>query len=203
MNKIITWHPESVSSSERTLKLNHSPATIWMTGLSGSGKSTIAQLVSRELHDNNISEIVLDGDNIRHGLCSNLGFSANDRRENVRRIAEMAKVLNSAGVTVICPVISPYTSDRLMVKDIIGHDNYIEAYCECDLRVCEQRDTKGLYKLARLGRIKNFIGISSPYKPPTDPAITVNTSINNEQESASHVINYLRKTRQRQPIVSV
>jgi len=202
MNKNITWHMPSVFSSDRFKRMKQASCTVWMTGLSGSGKSTIAQLVSKNLHENNINEFVLDGDNIRHGLCSDLGFKASDRKENVRRIAETAKILNEAGITAICPVISPYTEDRLMVKSIIGENKYIEVFCNCDLKTCEQRDPKGLYKLARQGKIIDFTGISAPYQTPTAPSIIVDTSVLNKFESATHIISYLRERKQYLPTVS-
>ncbi len=191
MNNNITWHTPSVLACDRIERINHQPITIWMTGLSGSGKSTIAQRVSRLLHENNINEFVLDGDNVRHGLCSDLGFSPSDRQENVRRISETAKILNEAGVTVICPLISPYALSRQMAKDIIGSHRFIEIYCDCNLLTCEERDPKGLYKLAREGKIANFTGISAPYEPPLSPTLHLDTAALSEVESGLKIFQYL------------
>ncbi len=184
MNKNITWQKPCISGFDRLKKFGRQPTTIWLTGLSGSGKSTIAQKVSKLLHQRNINEFILDGDNIRHGLCSDLNFSTSDRKENVRRISETAKILNEAGVSVLCPVISPYADHRYMAKKIIGNNKFIEVYCDCDLKTCEKRDPKGLYKLARQGKIKDFTGISSPYDPPTSPNLHIDTAQLSADESA-------------------
>ncbi|MEY8214885.1 MAG: adenylyl-sulfate kinase, partial [Colwellia sp.] len=192
MNNNITWHEQEITIHDREKRLFYKPITMWMTGLSGAGKSTIAQIISKQLHIMHINAYVLDGDNIRHGLCSNLGFSSNDRKENVRRISEMAKILNDAGVMVVCPVISPFEADRLMAKEIISEDNFVEIFCNCDLETCENRDPKGLYKLARQELIKNFTGISSPYQEPENPNIIINTSIISAHNSAKKILNYIK-----------
>jgi len=192
MNNNITWHEQEVTILDREKRLFHRPITIWMTGLSGAVKSTIAQIISKQLHLMHINAYVLDGDNIRHGLCSNLGFSNDDRKENVRRISEMAKILNDAGVMAICPVISPFKADRLMAKEIISENNFVEIFCNCDLEICENRDPKGLYKLARKKLIKNFTGISSPYQEPDNPNLIINTSTVSANDSAKKILSYLK-----------
>ncbi len=195
MNKNITWNEHRVLDFDRLKKIKNPPITLWLTGLSGSGKSTIAQKFSELFYESNINEFVLDGDNIRHGLCSNLGFSPSDRQENVRRISETAKILNEAGVSVICPVISPYAKDRSMARNIIGDHKFIEVYCDCGLKTCEERDVKGLYKMARQGKISNFTGISAPYEIPVSPDIHVDTENLSVHESALIISKYLNKFR--------
>ncbi|MEY8238807.1 MAG: adenylyl-sulfate kinase [Cycloclasticus sp.] len=191
MIKNLTWHQPQVLGFDRIKDKEFRPVTLWLTGLSGAGKSTIAQRISRLLYQRNINEFVLDGDNMRHGLCTDLGFSPMDRQENVRRISETAKILNEAGVSAICPVISPYEKDRSMASHIIGKDRFIEIYCNCDIETCERRDVKGLYKMARLGKIQDFTGINAPYEEPASPEIHIDTSILSVTESANEIIRYL------------
>ena len=170
-------HNQSVTKIERERLLNQNSFTIWLTGLSASGKSTIANQLATTLHKKGHLTYVLDGDNVRLGLNKDLGFSAEDRSENIRRISEVAKLMNESGTIVITAFISPFISDRQLAKEIIGHDNFIEVFVDADLDTCESRDPKGLYKKAKSGEIKNFTGISSPYESPKNPDIKLDTSI--------------------------
>lgn len=153
----------------------HRGAIVWFTGLSGSGKSTLAHAVEETLHQQGCRTFVLDGDNVRHGLCSDLGFSSKDRVENIRRIGEMAKLFMEAGVIVLTAFISPYRADRERVRGMVEHGDFIEIYCNAPIEVCEARDVKGMYKKARAGQIAEFTGISSPYEAPQNPELSVDT----------------------------
>lgn len=172
----VTWQSSNVSIAARALLLRQQPATIWFTGLSGAGKSTVAFELERRLMTMGHLAFVLDGDNIRHGLSRDLGFSPQDRNENIRRIAEVAKLLNDAGLIVITAFISPYREDRAMASKIIGGERFIETYLSTDLDVCERRDPKGLYKKVREGKISEFTGISAPYEIPENPALALDTA---------------------------
>lgn len=165
----------SVTKEERAVLLQQQPLVIWFTGLSGAGKSTLAHGITRNLHDTGIHTFHLDGDNLRSGLNSNLGFSEQDRTENIRRAAEVASLMADAGLVVLSSFISPFQKDREMVREIIGSERLIEVFVDCPLEVCEQRDVKGLYKRARSGELKNFTGIDSPYEVPVNPDIHVRT----------------------------
>ena len=189
----IVWHQSSVDREARSRQRGHSSAILWFTGLSGSGKSTLANAVNVALHKNGYSTYVLDGDNIRHGLCKDLGFSDEDREENIRRIGEVANLFMNAGIITITAFVSPFISDRDKVRKIIGSKDFIEVYCAADIKVCENRDTKGLYKKARLGEIKEFTGISSPYEAPLNPEIIVDTGSLDLNDSVEKIINYLKK----------
>jgi len=169
------WHHATVTRARREAQNKHRGAIIWFTGLSGAGKSTLAHAVEEELHQRGCRTFVLDGDNVRHGLCGDLGFSAQDRVENIRRIGEMAKLFMEAGVIVLTAFISPYRADRERVRGMVGHGDFIEIYCNAPIGTCESRDVKGLYKKARAGQIAEFTGISSPYEAPENPELTVNT----------------------------
>ncbi len=175
-NRNITWLDMTVTREQRELLNGHRGAVLWFTGLSGSGKSTLSNAVEQRLHESGYSTFLLDGDNIRHGLCKDLGFSHEDRTENIRRIGEVAKLFVEAGVVVLAAFISPYRSDREIVRSIMPPGDFSEVYCQCPLEVCEQRDVKGLYKKARVGEISNFTGISSPYEVPLSPELVVNTA---------------------------
>ena len=164
-----------VSRVQREEALNQRTALIWFTGLSGSGKSTLAVQLEAQLHALGFKTYLLDGDNIRAGLNKDLGFTDEDRVENIRRIGEIAKLMLDAGVVVLSAFISPFKSDRAQVKEIIGSENYIEVFVDAPLEICEQRDVKGLYKKARAGEVKNFTGIDSPYESPDSPDITIPT----------------------------
>jgi adenylylsulfate kinase len=173
----IVMHASHVSSAERAALLGQQPRTLWLTGLSASGKSTLAFALEKALTDAGRACYVLDGDNVRHGLNSNLGFSAEDRTENIRRIAEVAKLMNEAGLIVITAFISPMLADRSMAKAIIGEHQFSEIYVSTPLAACEARDPKGLYVKARAGELANFTGISAAYQPPIAPDLSIDTSI--------------------------
>ena len=190
----ITWHDATVTVEDREKLLNQKGCVIWFTGLSGSGKSTLANAVEHVLHQQRHHTYVLDGDNVRHGLNKNLGFSPEDREENIRRIGEVAKLFADAGTIVMTAFISPYRADRDQARELIAEGRFVEVFVDCPLEVCEERDTKGLYKKARAGEIKEFTGISAPYEPPFDPEVTVNTAELSIEESAHAVVASLVKT---------
>lgn len=189
----VVYHHATVIRSRRETLNGHRSANLWFTGLSGSGKSTLAHAVEERLHLMGCRTYVFDGDNVRHGLCSDLGFSLEDRRENMRRIGEMISLFLDSGVISLTAFISPMKNDRDMVKNIIGHENFIEIFCDCPLEVCEQRDVKGLYKKARAGEIKNYTGISSPYEPPVNPDIVIKSAETSIRDCVNMVINELRE----------
>jgi len=191
-NKNIKWHNSSISRQNLESLRGHKGMVIWFTGLSGSGKSTLANALNEALHAKRISTYLLDGDNIRHGLCKDLGFSDKDREENIRRIGEVANLFMNAGIVTITAFVSPFRSDREKVRDIICKD-FVEIYCAANLDICEKRDTKGLYKKARMGEIKNFTGISSPYEIPNDPEIIVETGLLDLHASVKQIMKYLRE----------
>jgi len=191
-NKNIKWHNSAISRQNLESLRGHKGMVIWFTGLSGSGKSTLANALNEELHGKRISTYLLDGDNIRHGLCKDLGFSDKDREENIRRIGEVANLFMNAGIVTITAFVSPFRSDREKVRNIIGKD-FIEIFCAANLDICEKRDTKGLYKKARMGEIKNFTGISSPYEIPNDPEIIVETGLLDLHASVKQIMKYLRE----------
>ncbi|MGZ4955866.1 MAG: adenylyl-sulfate kinase [Methylobacter sp.] len=186
------WHRATVTRQRREQKNAHKSVVLWFTGLSGSGKSTLAHAVEEQLHRSGLNTFVLDGDNIRHGLCSDLGFSDQDRKENIRRISETAKLLLEAGLITLTAFISPFKVERVTARSLMPHGDFIEIYCFCPLTVCEQRDVKGLYKKARLGEIKDFTGISSPYEEPENPDLKIDTSQLTLEESAQLIISLLR-----------
>lgn len=187
----ITWHDAKVTKERRQQMNGHSSAVLWFTGLSGAGKSTLSVEVEKRLSERGIHTYVLDGDNIRHGLNKNLGFTAEDRRENIRRIGEVAKLFVDAGVVVLTAFISPYQEDRNAVRNMLDEDEFIEVYVNCSVEECERRDPKGLYQKARSGEIANFTGISAPYEAPEDPELTVETDQQSLEESAEQVIRFL------------
>lgn len=184
----ITWHRGKVSREERVRKLRQDAATIWLTGLSGSGKSTLAFEMERRLLDLGHVAYVLDGDNVRHGLSRDLGFSPNHRAENIRRIAEVAKLFNEAGIILITAFISPYREDRDMARQIVGASRFVETYLATDIAVCEARDPKGLYRKARAGELPGFTGISAPYEPPFKPEIRLDTGALSVEESLERLV---------------
>lgn len=174
-------------------KINqHRSFLIWFTGLSGSGKSSIANLLEKRLYKKQIHTYSLDGDNLREGLNKELTFSKNDRNENLRRTAEVAKLFVDAGIVVIAAFISPYIKTREEIKEIVGLENYIEVFVNTPLEICEQRDVKGLYKKARTGEIKNFTGISSPYEKPVNPSIEINTTKETPEEAVDKIISFIQ-----------
>ncbi len=188
----ITWHHAEITREDRENLNGHRSVVLWFTGLSGSGKSTIAHAVEKALYEKRCRTFVLDGDNIRHGLNKNLGFSPEDRAENIRRIGEVAKLFMQAGVIAMTAFISPYREDRDRVRAICD-GRFIEIYVKCDLAVCEARDTKGLYKKARAGEVKEFTGISAPYEEPLNAELIVDTAKETVEESAERVIALLRQ----------
>ncbi|HTD04221.1 adenylyl-sulfate kinase [Undibacterium sp.] len=189
----ICWHPGLVSADVRQSLLRQRPVTVWLTGLSGAGKSTIAGALEKDLLGQGQCCYVLDGDNLRHHLNRDLGFSVADRRENIRRAAEVAYLMNEAGLIVIAALISPFSDDRKMACDIIGKDRFIEVFVSTSTEVCEARDPKGLYQKARNGEIPEFTGISSPYESPQAPAMELNTEIMSVNAASSTLYEYLAK----------
>jgi adenylylsulfate kinase len=183
----VVWHNVTVTR-ERREKLNgHHSAVVWFTGLSGSGKSTVAHTVEEMLHQHGCRTYTFDGDNVRHGLCADLGFSEHDRHENIRRIGEMVKLFLDAGIIALTAFISPMRGDRERVRQLVGPEHFIEVYCACPVEVCEHRDVKGLYRKARLGEIKNFTGISAPYEAPENPDLELRTDQMSLEECAEKV----------------
>jgi len=180
-----------LKQEDREKQAGHKSVILWFTGLSGAGKSTLAHAVEKELFDKGCRTYVFDGDNVRHGLCADLGFSADDRQENIRRIGEMSKLFLEAGVIALTAFISPYQSDRNRVRNLVKQGEFIEIYCEADLSVCEQRDVKGLYAKARRGEIIDFTGISSPYESPLQPELVLNTGREPLQYCVDKVLAYL------------
>lgn len=189
----ITWHGGSVSRPDREKVLGQRGATIWLTGLSGSGKSTVAVAAEAELVRRGRLAYVLDGDNVRHGLNKNLGFSPEDRTENIRRIGEVAKLFTDTGVIVFTAFISPYRADRDQVRELFEAGDFVEVYMDADVATCEERDPKGLYKKARAGEIPEFTGISAPYEEPEKPELVVSTKGRSVEESVALLVDYLEE----------
>ncbi|UUE95598.1 adenylyl-sulfate kinase [Comamonas thiooxydans] len=188
----VVWHQATVTRSRREKLNSHKSVLLWFTGLSGSGKSTLAHAVEERLHVAKRHTFVLDGDNVRHGLCGDLGFSDHDRIENIRRIGETAKLFLEAGIITLTAFISPFRTDRERARSIFPHGDFLEIFCNCPLTVCETRDVKGLYAKARSGQIKNFTGISSPYEAPEAPELQIDTSLLTLDESVDAVCDLLR-----------
>lgn len=193
IQKFIIPHKGIIRKQDRKMLNGHKSAILWFTGLSCSGKSTLAYKVEEELFKRGLRAYVLDGDNVRTGLNKDLGFSAEDRKENIRRIGEVAKLFIDAGLIVMAAFISPYEKDREFVRSIVEDDEFIEIYIKCSLEVCEQRDVKGFYKKARAGIIKNFTGIDDPYEVPEHPEIIVETDKMTVEESVNKIMNYLEE----------
>ncbi len=191
-NQNTVWHEPTVNREDREKLNDHGSAILWFTGLSGAGKSTLAHAVEDHLHKIGVRTFVLDGDNIRQGLCKDLGFSDADRTENIRRIGEVSKLMLDAGIIVMTAFISPFIKDRQIVRDLVKTGDFIEIYCEADLSVCEERDPKGLYKKARAGQIPEFTGISSPYEKPEKPEIVLQTGKKSIEDCTAEVIDYLK-----------
>jgi adenylylsulfate kinase len=187
----ITWHEGELSRAERERRHGHRGATLWFTGLSGSGKSTVARKVEAALARRGHYVYTLDGDNVRHGLCRDLGFSPADRRENIRRIGEICKLFSDAGSLTLAAFVSPCREDRDQVRALLVPGDFVEIYVAADLSVCEARDPKGLYKKARAGEIREFTGVSAPYEPPERPEITLHTDRDEVEASAQQVVAYL------------
>jgi len=192
--KNLTWHEGQVSRQDREAKLAQRGCTIWLTGLSGSGKSTLAVAAEKKLCERGKHTYILDGDNVRMGLNSNLGFSPEDRSENIRRIGEVAKLFTDAGTIVFSSFISPYRADRDAVREIMAEGDFIEVYVSASLEVCESRDVKGLYAKARKGEIPEFTGISAPYEEPSTPELVVDTGDQTLEQSVAVLIEYLEKS---------
>lgn len=186
------WHAATIRREHRQQQNGHGSAILWFTGLSGAGKSTLAHAVEERLHQLGCRTYVLDGDNVRHGLCGDLGFSAQDRTENIRRIGEVAKLMIDAGVITLTAFISPFRADRERVRGMVMHGEFIEIYCHCPVEVCETRDVKGLYQRARAGEVKDFTGISSPYEAPLKPELTVDTATQPLDACVTQVLDHLR-----------
>ncbi|MFJ5963452.1 MULTISPECIES: adenylyl-sulfate kinase [unclassified Bacillus (in: firmicutes)] len=191
-NEHIVWHDASITKEEYQQKNNHKSVIVWLTGLSGSGKSTIANLAARELFEQGYQVTVLDGDNVRHGLNKDLGFSDDDRKENIRRIGEVAKLFVEQGTIVITAFISPFQEDRQIVRQLVEEGEFHEVYVKCDLNVCEERDPKGLYQKARRGEIPFFTGIDSPYEEPAAPELVLNTDEFTREESKQLLVDYVK-----------
>lgn len=191
----VVWHEWSVDKSMRSMRFNQKPTLIWFTGLSGSGKSTSACALEKKLFSMNYNTYSLDGDNIRHGLCSDLGFNNHDRNENIRRVGEVAKLMLDAGFIVVASFISPFIREREMVRKMLKPGEFIEVYVNTRISVCEQRDPKGLYKRARDGEIKNFTGIDSPYEPPRNHEIEINPGEKSIDEIVDHLLKELGQLR--------
>lgn len=189
----ITWHDSEVTKQQRQQRNNHKSAVVWFTGLSGSGKSTVSVALEKALYDQQVHTYRLDGDNIRHGLNNNLGFSPEDRKENIRRIGEVGKLMVDAGLLTMTAFISPYEEDRAQVRETLDDSEFIEVYTKCSLEACESRDPKGLYQKARAGEIQGFTGINAPYEAPSNPEIVIDTEQLSVEEAVQEIINYLKE----------
>ncbi|MEM9729275.1 MAG: adenylyl-sulfate kinase [Myxococcota bacterium] len=187
----ITWHIGEVDGTARRAAHGHGGAVLWFTGLSGSGKSTIAHRVERQLIERGVFTYVLDGDNIRYGLNSDLGFSPEEREENIRRIGEVSRLFCDAGAVVLSAFISPYRQDRDRVRGLVPEGQFVEVFVDTPLEICEARDPKGLYKKARAGEISNFTGLDAPYEAPKAPEVHLHTETLSVDEAAGHVVHYL------------
>ncbi|RQM98152.1 adenylyl-sulfate kinase [Staphylococcus warneri] len=193
--KHITWHESEVTKAQRQTRNGHQSVLIWFTGLSGSGKSTVSVALEKALFEDGKQTYRLDGDNVRHGLNKNLGFSPEDRKENIRRIGELGKLMVDSGAITVTAFISPYKQDRHNVRQLFEEQEFIEVYTQCSIETCEQRDPKGLYKKARTGEIPEFTGISAPYEPPENPEIIIDTEDNSVEASVNQILNYLKEHR--------
>ncbi len=189
----LVWHHATVRREDRRRLHGHGSAVLWFTGLSGAGKSTLAHAVEEKLHEQGCVTYVLDGDNVRHGLCGDLGFSEEDRIENVRRVGEVAKLFVDAGVIILTAFISPFAADRERVRGLVMPNDFLEIYCRCPVEVCETRDVKGHYERARTGEIKEFTGISAPYEEPLNPELVVDTDRVSLEASVDRVLALLRE----------
>lgn len=187
----VVWHHATVTRARREQLNGHKSVNLWFTGLSGAGKSTLAHALEERLHQMGCLTFVFDGDNVRHGLCADLGFSAEDRSENIRRIGEMVKLSLDAGVIAMTAFISPFRADRDRVRKLLNEGDFVEVYCRAPLQVCEDRDVKGLYQRARAGKIPEFTGISSPYEEPEQPELVVDTGTRLLEDCVEQVVEYL------------
>ena len=189
----VVWHKPTITRKHREERNGHRSVVLWFTGLSASGKSTLAHALEDRLHKLGCKTFVLDGDNVRHGLCSDLGFSLEDREENLRRVGETAKLMVEAGVLVLTAFISPLRKDRERVRSLFPHGDFIEIYCSASIEVCESRDPKGLYQRARAGEIGEFTGISSPYEAPVNPELRCNTGEQSVEENVEQIVTLMRE----------
>lgn len=187
----MVWHHATVTRERREKSNGHRGVVLWFTGLSASGKSTLGHAVEEALHRRRCRTFVLDGDNVRHGLCGDLGFSESDREENIRRVGEVAKLFVESAAIVLTAFISPFRKDRERVRGLFQHGDFLEIYCRCPIEVCETRDPKGLYRRARSGEIRDFTGISSPYEEPLDPELTMDTNLVTLDQSVEQVLHLL------------
>ena len=190
-SKNTIWHSATVTRARREQQNKHKSVAVWFTGLSGSGKSTLAHMVEEQLHQRGCRTFVFDGDNVRHGLCADLGFSQKDRAENIRRIGEMVRLFSEAGVIALTAFISPFRKDREFVRQLATPKDFIEIYCQCALEICESRDVKGLYRKARAGEIPEFTGISSPYEAPRNADLTLDTGNTGLQACTERILDLL------------
>jgi adenylylsulfate kinase len=188
----VIYHHASVTRQRRNKLNEHRSLVLWFTGLSGSGKSTLAHALEEKLYQKGCRTFVLDGDNVRHGLNSNLDFSESGRTENIRRISEVSKIMMESGLIVMTAFISPFNKDRNEARKLISSDDFIEIYCKASLETCEARDVKGLYRRARAGEIKNYTGIDSPYEKPENPELVIDTDQQSLQESVSNIFDFLK-----------
>ncbi len=191
--KDIVWHETLVNRQDRNRMNKHKSGVVWFTGCPSSGKSTIAHHVEKELFSRGVHCYVLDGDNVRHGINANLGFSREDRRENLRRIAELSKLFVDAGIVVLAAFVSPYCEDRDYIRQIVGNELFFEVYVKCSIETCEKRDPKGQYKKARAGLIKEYTGVSAPYEPPVNPEIVLDTEELDVESAVKKVLQFLDK----------
>jgi adenylylsulfate kinase len=191
----VTWFDGFVTKEDREQLHGHKGAAIWFTGLSASGKSTIAHHLEKLLYDMNCSTYVFDGDNVRHGLCGDLGFSADEREENIRRIGEMVKLFVDAGIIAITAFISPYRKDRRKIRDLVGKDRFFEIHVDCPIEVCAERDKKGIYEKAEAGIIKNFTGISAPYESPQNPEMVIHSDKVDAIKAAKQVVDLMKENK--------
>jgi len=189
----VTWFNGYVSREDREKAHDHKGAVIWFTGLSASGKSTIAHIVEKQLHERGCSTYVLDGDNVRHGLCADLTFCAEDRAENIRRIGEMVRLFVDAGIIVLTAFISPYRQDRQQVRSLLSDGQFLEIHVDCPPEICATRDQKGIYQKAQAGIIKEFTGISAPYEPPDNPELVIQSHEEDAKAAAKKVVELIEK----------
>jgi adenylylsulfate kinase len=189
----LRWHPQRVTRTMREARNGHRSVLVWFTGLPSSGKSTLAHELEERLFEQRRAAYVLDGDNVRHGLCRDLGFAEQDRAENIRRIGELANLFLDAGIITLAAFVSPYESDRCKVRDLVGAENFIVVYCRCPVEVCESRDEKGNYAKAKAGTIAHFTGISAPYEAPENPDLMLDTDRTGIEESIAAVLSLLHQ----------
>lgn len=192
-NNNVVWHKPEVTRQLRNLLNGHKSLVVWFTGLPSSGKSTIAHTVEKKLYEKGIRTYTFDGDNVRHGLCSDLGFSEKDREENLRRIAEVIKLFLDAGIVVLAAFVSPFKKHREKVRQIVGQEDFIEIYCRCPVEICEMRDPKGMYKKAKAGEIKEYTGVSAPYEEPETPDLIIDTHLLALEDSVEKVFRFIEE----------